>query len=117
MTAKVAADMDEYISGLPTENARAMMTRIREIIHEEVPEATETISYGMPTFQLQKKFFWFAAFKKHCSVFGQPMEPFAEELQNYKTSKGTIQFPLDKPLPEDFIRALVRAQIKAMFTP
>ncbi|HLO98713.1 MAG TPA: DUF1801 domain-containing protein, partial [Fimbriimonas sp.] len=82
------------------------------IVIEEVPNATESISYDMPTFKLgEKSFFYMAAFKKHCSIFGST-KGFEEELAEYKTSgRGTIQFTPDKPLSEDLLRRLIRARI------
>lgn len=78
------------------------------------PEATEGISYGMPAFRYKGALVGYAAFKKHCSFF--PMSPavieaFAEELKAYRTSKGTIQFAMDKPLPAGLVKKLVKARI------
>jgi len=105
------ATVDEYFASIPSEEARQLLSRIREIVREEVPSATEIITYGMPTFKLEKPFFWYAAFKKHCSIFGQPVALFAEELKGYAMPKGTLQFRHGKPLPEATIRALIHAQL------
>jgi uncharacterized protein YdhG (YjbR/CyaY superfamily) len=77
-------------------------------------EATEAISYNIPSFQYKGGLVWYAAFKKHCSFF--PMdaslgEEFAEELKNLKTSKGTIQFPLDKPLTKNLVTRIVKSRV------
>jgi len=77
-------------------------------------DATEAISYGIPSFHYKGALVWYAAFKKHCSFF--PMdhsleEEFAEELKKYKTSKGTIQFPVDEPLPKKLVTRIVKARV------
>ena len=112
MAAKPAADIDEYIASMPAEGAKVWLSRVRAIVREEVPESVETISYGMPTFDLGGKFFWFGGFKKHCSIFGARTDgPFAERLKGYKISKGTIQFPFSEPFPEELVRDIVRARV------
>ena len=77
------------------------------------PEATETISYGMPAFKYKGVLVWFAAFSKHCSLFptASVVEAFKNELKGFSTSKGTIQFPTDKPLPSALVKKLVRARV------
>src|ERR1700719_4633614 len=88
----------EYLSAVP-EPARATLKKMRAAIRSAVPrEATETISYGMPAFKHNGVLVWFAAFKDHCSFFptAAVIEAFKEELKGYPTSKGTIQFPIDK---------------------
>lgn len=106
--------VDEYLAGVP-EPARTTLTKIRATIHSVAPKsAVETISYGMPTFKYLGFLVSFAAFKNHCGLF--PMTkavigPFKEELKNYSTSKGTLRFPLDKPLPAALLKKLVRIRI------
>jgi len=77
------------------------------------PEATETISYGMPAFKYKGVLVWFAAFSKHCSLFptASVVEAFKNELKGFSTSKGTIHFPTDKPLPTALVKKLVRARV------
>ena len=105
---------DEYLAGVP-EPARSTLSKIRAMIRAAVPaEATEGISYGMPAFRYKGALVGFAAFKDHCSFF--PMSPavieaFADELKAYRTSKGTIQFAIDKPLPAGLVKKLVKARI------
>jgi uncharacterized protein YdhG (YjbR/CyaY superfamily) len=106
-------NVDAYIAGVP-EPARAMLKHMRETIRSAVPRgATETISYGIPAFRQEKVLVWFAAFAKHCSLFptGTVIEAFRPELKDYTISKGTIQFPLDKPLPTTLITKIVKARV------
>ncbi len=100
--------IDEYIATFPPE-VQTILTNIREIIHELVPEATEKISYQMPTFYLKGNLVHFAAFKKHIGFYPTPsgIEAFQEELSQYKGAKGSVQFPLNQPMPYDLIRKIV----------
>src|SRR5580698_4715601 len=97
------AEVEAYLASVP-EPARATLEKMRAMIRAAAPkDATEAISYKIPSFQYKGGLVWYAAFKNHCSFF--PMdhsltEEFAEELKRYKTSKGTIQFPVDQPLPK-----------------
>ncbi len=116
MQMKKAASVDEYLNELPSDHARSLLSWIRDVIRDEVPEATESISYGMPMYNLYGMVVGFAAFKNHRSLFpGHTVADFAEELKDYKTSKGTIQFRPDKPLPEALIRAIVRKRADENF--
>ena len=106
-------NIDEYLATVP-EPARGTLKKIRAAIQSVVPrEATETISYGMPAFKHNGVLVWFAAFSKHCSFFptASVIEAFKHELKGYSTSKGTIQFPTDKPLPAALVKKLVKARI------
>jgi len=106
-------NIDEYLATVP-EPARGTLKKIRAAIRSVVPrEATETISYGMPAFKHNGVLVWFAAFSKHCSFFptASVIEAFKHELKGYSTSKGTIQFPTDKPLPAALVKKLVKARI------
>ncbi|GAC1313930.1 MAG: hypothetical protein NVSMB2_02690 [Chloroflexota bacterium] len=102
--------VDEYI------NAQSALTQtrlreIRAIVQEVVPEATETISYGMPTYRLgTSPVAHFAAAKNHCAWYGAVRPEFAADLTPYSTARGTIRFPLDQPIPADLIRRLLRAR-------
>jgi len=106
-------NIDEYLARVP-EPARGTLNKIRAVIRSVAPPgATEAISYGMPAFKHNGVLVWFAAFSKHCSLFpgSSVIEAFQGELKSYATSKGTIQFPTDKPLPTALVKKLVRARI------
>jgi uncharacterized protein YdhG (YjbR/CyaY superfamily) len=108
-----AKTVDEYLAGVP-EPARSTLSEIRATIRSTVPpEATEGISYGIPVFKHEGVVVWFAAFSDHCSLFpgASVIAAFKNELKNYKTSKGTIQFPVDKPLPANLLKKLVKARM------
>ena len=107
-------DVDEYLARLP-EPARTTLNKIRATIRSVAPpEATEGISYGMPAFKYKGPLVFIAAFSGHCSLFpgsGSLIEEFQDDLKGYHTSKGTIQFPVDKPLPAALVKKLVKARI------
>jgi len=106
-------NVDEYLARVP-EPARSTLNKIRAAIRCAVPpEATETISYGMPAFKYKGVLVWFAAFSNHCSLFptASVVDAFKDELKGFSTSKGTIQFPIDKPLPAALVRRLVKARV------
>ncbi len=106
--------IDEYISTFP-EETQAALEKVRQAIHKVVPEAVETISYEMPTFNLNgKHVVFFAGWKHHISLHPVPAgdEAFQQELSHYKRAKGTIQFPLAKPIPSDFVEQIVTLLIK-----
>src|ERR1700680_830355 len=106
-------NVDEYLAGVP-EPARSTLNQIRAAIRSAVPpEATETISYRMPAFKYKGLLVWFAAFSNHCSLFptASVIEAFKSELKGFSTSKGTIQFPTDKPLPTALIKKLMKARV------
>jgi uncharacterized protein YdhG (YjbR/CyaY superfamily) len=105
--------VDEYLARVP-EPARGTLNRVRAAIRSAVPpKATETISYGMPAFKYKQTLIWFAAFANHCSVFptAAVIEQFKNELKGFTISKGTIQFPTNKPLPAALIKKLVKARL------
>lgn len=109
----VPKDVDEYLAGIP-EPARSTLNKIRAAIRSAVPpEATETISYRIPAFKYNGVLVWFAAFRDHCSLFptASVVDAFKNELKGYSTSKGTIHFPTDKPLPTALVKKLVKARI------
>ncbi len=109
MKAKVAATTDEYLAELDWKEAREALSRLRAIIREEIPDAIECISYGMPGYKLNGYLCGFDAFKNHCSFFpgGIALE-FADELEGYKLAKGTIQFHPENPIPEALVRKILR---------
>jgi uncharacterized protein YdhG (YjbR/CyaY superfamily) len=105
--------VDEYLARVP-EPARSTLNKVRATVRSVAPpDATEAISYGIPAFRHKGVLVWFAAFAKHCSFFptAAVIEQFKSELKNYSTSKGTIQFPVDKPLPATLVKKMVKARI------
>jgi uncharacterized protein YdhG (YjbR/CyaY superfamily) len=111
--ASAPQDVDEYIAAVP-EPARSTLNKMRATIRSVVPrEATEVISYRMPAFKHNQVLVWFAAFSNHCSLFptGAVIEKFKNKLKRFPTSKGTIQFPMDKPLPTALIKKIVKARV------
>ena len=104
--------IDEYLAILSTEK-RAALQRLREMILETIPDAEECISYGVPSFRLKGRFLLaFGATAKHCAFYpGAVVNAHKEELKGYSTSKGTIRFQPDGPLPKALVRKLVRAQV------
>lgn len=107
-----ATTVDAYLAALPKE-ARATLEKIRKAIKAAAPKATEVISYQMPMYKYHGMLVGFAAFKDHCSFFpgAKPVATFKDELKAYKTSKGTIRFPIGKPLPAALVKRLVKARI------
>jgi len=106
-------DVDEYLAGVP-EPAHGTLQKIRAVIRSVVPpEASETISYRIPAFKYKGVLVWFAAFSNHCSLFptASVIKMFKNELKGFATSKGTIHFPKDKPLPAGLIKKLVKARV------
>ncbi len=109
-----AKSVDEYLAGLPKE-ARATLEQIRQSIRSAAPKAVEGFSYGAPAFRYKDRpIAAYAALKDHCSYF--PMSPavlsaHAAELDGYELSKGTIRFPINKPLPAKLVKKLVQARI------
>lgn len=112
--ASSSQEVDNYLASVP-EPARSTLNKIRATIRSVVPpEATEGISYGMPAFRYKGPLLGYAAFQNHCGLY--PMNPsvmveFKSELESYRTSKGAIQFPVDKPLPAALVKKLVKARI------
>jgi uncharacterized protein YdhG (YjbR/CyaY superfamily) len=110
---KVPKTVDEYLERVP-EPARTTLKKIRSVIRSVAPpEATEGISYGMPTFKYKGMLASFAAFSDHCSLFpgAGPTIEFKNELKNFQTSKGTIRFAPNKPLPATLLKRLMKARI------
>jgi uncharacterized protein YdhG (YjbR/CyaY superfamily) len=106
--------IDEYLAGIP-EPARSTLQKIRATIRSAAPpEATETISYRIPTFRYKGPLVAFAAFSKHCSFFSMGasvLDVFESELKGFRKSKGTLHFSLDKPLPTALVKKLVKARV------
>ena len=108
-------NVDEYLAAAP-EPAHAKLVKMRTAIRSALPaEATEVISYQIPAFKLKKVLVWFAAFQEHCSLFptAAVLQQYKTELEGFKTSKGTVQFSLDKPLPTALIKKLVKARLES----
>jgi uncharacterized protein YdhG (YjbR/CyaY superfamily) len=108
-----AATIDEYLAGVP-DDQRAALQRLREQIQTAAPDAVETISYGLPTFKLDGR--WFVGFgvtKTQCSFYagGAPLQALADELSGYRLWKGTINYPCDKPLPAELVRKIIRVRL------
>ena len=105
--------VDDYLALVP-EPARSTLQRMRTAIRSAVPaETTEAISYGIPAFNYKGPLVWFAAFSNHCSFFptASVIKAFKSDLKGYKTSKGTIHFPVDKPLPAALVKKIVKARL------
>jgi uncharacterized protein YdhG (YjbR/CyaY superfamily) len=110
---KQPGTIDEYISGFP-EDVREILESIRSVIHAAAPDATEKISYQMPTFFLKGNLVHFAAFKHHIGFYPVPtgIDAFKVELSPYETGKGSVKFPLDKPIPFELIDKIVKFRVK-----
>ena len=109
------SSVEDYLSRVP-DDARAALERLRKTIKAAAPNTTETISYQMPTFKYQgRALVGYAAFKDHCSLFPYStgvMDSLKDELQSYETSKGTIRFPADKPLPIALVKKIVKVRVE-----
>jgi uncharacterized protein YdhG (YjbR/CyaY superfamily) len=105
--------IDEYIAGFP-QDIQEILEKIRETIKEAAPDAEETISYQIPTFTLKGYLVHFAAFKKHIGFYPTPtgIEAFRKELSAYQGAKGSVRFPLDKPIPFALISEIVKFRVK-----
>lgn len=112
-SAAVPKTIDDYLSRLP-EGVRTSLENLRKTIKSAAPKAEEVISYGMPAFKLHGMLVYFAAFKNHCSFFpgSASIAKLKNELKPYQTSKGTIQFTIDKPLPVTLVRKIVKARVE-----
>lgn len=105
--------IDDYIAGFPPD-VQGILEKIRMIIRQAAPEAAEAIKYQIPTFTLQGNLVHFAAFKKHIGFYPTPTgtEKFQEALSIYESGKGSVRFPLDKPIPYDLITDIVRFRVQ-----
>jgi len=106
--------IDEYIARFP-KDVRDILEELRRVIRESTPEAEETISYGIPTFDLNgRHLVHFAAYKNHVGFYptSSGIKAFKKELSPFRTSKGTAQFPLDKPIPFDLVKKIVKFRVK-----
>jgi uncharacterized protein YdhG (YjbR/CyaY superfamily) len=111
---EAAAAIERYIAAAP-EPARKLLTQIREVVRAAAPrEAEEIFSYGMPGFQYKGRLLWYGAFKQHVGFYpGSPpmLQSIADDLKGYRTSKGAVQFPLDKPLPVALVKKIVMLRV------
>jgi len=105
--------VDEYIASFP-KNVRDILENMRRVIRETAPSAEEAISYGIPTFKLNGNLVHFAAYKNHIGFYpaSSGIVAFKKELFRYKRSKGTVQFPIDKPIPFNLVKKIVRYRVK-----
>ncbi|HTB32980.1 MAG TPA: DUF1801 domain-containing protein [Bacteroidia bacterium] len=111
---KKPKSVDEYISGFP-EETRELLEKVRAAIQDVAPEAEEVISYMMPGYKLNGSLVWFAGFKNHIGFYprgSSAIIAFEKELAGYKTSKGAVQFPMDKPMPIALIKKMVKYRVK-----
>lgn len=110
---KQANNIDEYIADFP-EDVQERLEIIREAIQKAAPQAIEDIKYGIPTFILNGNLVHFGGYKGHIGFYPAPMgiEAFAEETAQYQAGKGTLQFPLDKPLPLELIDRIVKYRVE-----
>ena len=106
-------DINEFIADFP-EDIQLILEKIRATIQQAAPDAKEAIKYGMPTFVLNGNLVHFAAYKNHIGFYPAPtgIDAFIEELAQYRTGKGTIQFPIDKPIPYDLIAKVVKFRVE-----
>ena len=109
-----ASSIDEYIAGFPRETQK-VLEELRALIKAAAPDATETISYAIPTFDLNGHLVHFAGYEKHVGFYPTRtgVEAFREELKPYKSGKGSVQFRLGRPLPADLIRRIVESRVAA----
>jgi uncharacterized protein YdhG (YjbR/CyaY superfamily) len=105
--------MDEYISSFP-KDVQDILQSLRRAISESAPGAVEAVSYGIPTFKLNGNLVHFAAFKNHIGFYPTPsaIVAFKKELSSYKQAKGSVQFPIDQPMPLGLVKKIVRYRMK-----
>ncbi len=105
--------IDAYLKGYPS-HTQELLGQIRSLVHTLAPEATEAIGYGIPTFKLNGNLIHFAGYEHHVGFYpgAEAIEVFHDKLTAYNCSKGTIQFPLDAPLPLDLIREIVEFRVE-----
>jgi uncharacterized protein YdhG (YjbR/CyaY superfamily) len=113
MPMKKYASVEDYIAALPAE-ARGKLQSLRKIIRQSAPEAEEVISYNMPAFKWNGMLVWYGAHSKHIGLYprGSAIEAFKDELAGYKTSKGAIQFPIEKPIPTALVKKIVKFRLE-----
>ncbi len=109
-----AKTIDEYLATLP-KSTQEILQELRAFIHTLAPEATEAMSYGIPTFKLNGNLVHFAGYEHHIGFYpgSKAIQVFKKEMKDYKLSKGTIQFPIDAPLPFELIKKIVAYRVEA----
>ena len=112
MTDQMLNEIDAYIAQFP-EEIQVLLLQMRATIHSAAPNATEAISYQIPTFKLNGNLVHFAAYKKHIGFYpaSSGIEAFKDELSIYKSAKGSVQFPIDKPLPLELVTHIVQYRV------
>jgi uncharacterized protein YdhG (YjbR/CyaY superfamily) len=110
MSTATFASVDDYISA-QSAAAQLRLRELRAIIRAAVPDATEVISYGLPTYRFRVGSVYFGAAKRHVALYGSAMHAFADELRGYDSSKGTLRFALNQPIPAELVRKLVLATV------
>ncbi len=106
-------DVEKYIHQFPPE-VQKILKKIRKLIRDNAPEAEELMAYGMPGYKINKKpLVYFAGYEKHIGFYATPSghSEFKDELSKYKQGKGSVQFPLDKPIPYDLIKSIVKFRV------
>lgn len=113
MDTKKPLNIDEYIGAFPND-VQEILEKVRMTIQKAAPDATEKISYSMPAFEQNGIVVYFAAFKNHIGLYALPTghEAFKEELSQYKSGKGSVQFPFTKPMPYDLITKIVKFRVR-----
>lgn len=111
--AGIPRNIDDYIERFPVK-VQKLLQKIRKTIQKAAPEATEVISYQMPAFKQKRVLVYFAAYKNHIALYPAPRgaREFKKELEQYEGGKGTVQFPLDHPVPYDLITRIVKYKVK-----
>lgn len=112
---KLTVSIDEYISTFPN-HVQTILQQVRRTVKEAAPEASEAIKYGIPTFVLKGNLVHFGAYKNHIGFYPTPSaaNAFEDDFANYKTGKGSVQFPIDEPMPLDLITKIVKFRIKEL---
>lgn len=113
MIPKTPNSIDEYIMDFP-EDIQSLLNQVRSTIQQAAPDAEESVAYGMPAYKLKgKPLVYFAGFKNHIGFYATPTghAEFAKELSKYKQGKGSVQFPLDQPIPYDLIAQIVEFRV------
>ncbi len=113
MPPKAIKTIDEYVRNFPP-HIQEILEKLRKTIHETAPDAEEAMRYGIPTFTLNGNLVHFAAFEHHIGFYPTPsaIKAFREELSMYKHAKGSVQFPLDKPIPYNLVRRIVEYRVR-----
>ena len=113
MKTTTPGNIDEYIAGFPPE-VQESLQKMRAIVREAAPDAEEALKYRMPTFVLQENLVHFAAFDKHIGFYPTPsaMEAFSTDLKDYPHAKGSVQFPLNRPVPWALVKKMVQFRVK-----